>query len=68
MTLPHSAVLALCLALASPAMAAEPMTARAAAAAKALTGTWALVRYENTAPDGTVTMPFGAHPQGLFHL
>jgi hypothetical protein len=49
-----------------PVMAAPPVTPQAAAAAKALTGTWELVRYENTAPDGTVTMPFGARPKGYF--
>jgi hypothetical protein len=62
--------LALCLAVAIPAVAipaaGAPMTPKAAAAAKALTGTWALVRYENTAPDGKVTTPFGTHPKGYF--
>jgi hypothetical protein len=66
LTLPRRAALAFCLAIAAPVLAAEPMTPKAAAAAKALTGTWELVRYENTAPDGTVTMPFGAHPKGYF--
>ena len=66
MALPRRAALALLLALAAPVAAAEPMTAKAAAAAKAITGTWKLVRYENTSPDGTVTMPFGARPKGYF--
>jgi hypothetical protein len=57
---------ALVLATAAPAIAAEPMTPKAAAAAKALTGTWELVRYENTGPDGKVVTPFGAHPKGYF--
>jgi hypothetical protein len=58
--------LACALAAAAPAMAGAPMTPKAAAAAKALTGTWQLVRYENTMPDGKVEMPFGAHPKGYF--
>jgi hypothetical protein len=66
LTLPRCAALALCLAIATPVLAAEPMTPKAAAAAKALTGTWELVRYENTAPDGKVTMPFGTRPRGYF--
>jgi hypothetical protein len=66
MTLLRPAALALCFAFAAPVLAAEPMTPKAAAAAKALTGTWALVRYENTAPDGTVTTPFGTRPKGYF--
>ena len=61
------AALAAVLLLAAPATAAPvASTPKAAAAARALTGTWELVRYENTAPDGTVTMPFGAHPKGYF--
>ena len=60
------AVITALLVVAAPALAAAPPTPAAAAAAKALTGTWELVRYENTAPDGTVTMPFGAHPKGYF--
>lgn len=46
--------------------ASTSTTAQGAEAARALTGTWALVRYENTAPDGTVTTPYGARPKGYF--
>jgi hypothetical protein len=58
--------LACALAVAAPVIAAEPMTPKAAAAAKALTGTWELVPYENILPDGKVVMPFGARPKGYF--
>ncbi len=66
--------LACVLAAAAPAMAATPPSPQAAAAAnpkaaaatKALTGTWRLVRYENTMPDGKVVMPFGTNPKGYF--
>ncbi|MFZ4688362.1 MAG: lipocalin-like domain-containing protein [Polymorphobacter sp.] len=69
MTIPKSAFAlasAFVLAAAVPAMATTPPTPKAAAAAKALTGTWQLVRYENTMPDGKVVMPFGAKPKGYF--
>jgi len=62
----RGAALALALLLAAPGAAAEAVTAKATAAAKALTGTWRLVRYENTLPDGKVEMPFGANPKGYF--
>lgn len=65
------AALALCLALATPALAAElakstAATPKAAAAAKSLTGTWAVVRYENRKPDGSVDLPYGPNPKGYF--
>ena len=64
-------LLALCLSLAAPAMAATPAattaaTPKAAAAAKALTGTWEVLRYENKKPDGSVDRPYGPHPKGYF--
>lgn len=51
---------------AGSAPAAVAATSASAEAARRLTGTWRLVRYENTLPDGTVVMPFGTAPKGYF--
>ena len=45
---------------------AETGTAAAAAVEPGLVGTWRLVRFENTAADGTVSHPYGEHPLGYF--
>jgi hypothetical protein len=61
------AALIAALLLAAP-VAAAPVanTPKAAAAAKQLIGTWQLVRFENTRPDGTVERPYGPNPRGYF--
>jgi Lipocalin-like domain len=63
---------ALCCALAAvmaPLASARAETGsatRAAADEPGLIGTWRLVRFENTSPDGKVSYPFGEHPLGYF--
>jgi hypothetical protein len=53
--------------LAAPAAAAPvASTPKAAAAAKQLIGTWKLVKFENTRPDGTIERPYGPNPLGYF--
>ena len=55
------------LALATGRASAVAATSRASAdAARRLVGTWRLVRYENTAADGQVVLPFGPNPKGYF--
>ena len=45
---------------------ATPAEEAAKAAAIGLAGSWQLVRFENTDPQGKVEKPFGEHPRGLF--
>lgn len=62
-----AAVLAMLVTL--PVAAQTPQTPAQAAvlAAKVgLTGTWALIRFENTDAKGQIERPFGEHPRGYF--
>ena len=34
--------------------------------AAAIVGTWRLIRYEDTAKDGSISRPYGEHPKGYF--
>ncbi len=64
-----SVATALILLLARPVAAQAPQSPAQAAilAAKAgLTGTWALIRFENTDAKGKIERPFGEHPKGYF--
>lgn len=45
---------------------ATPAEEAAKAAAIGLAGSWQLVRFENTDPQGKVEKPFGVQPRGLF--
>ena len=48
-------------------LAASASSAAAAEAAQSpLTGTWQLVRFENSSPAGVVTKPYGEKPKGYF--
>lgn len=53
------------LGIVSPAMLATSSGAAHAQAAKDLVGTWQLVTTENTAVDGTKTVSFGPHGEGI---
>ena len=50
----------------APPAGARTGSVGAAADEPGLVGTWRLVRFEDTAADGTVTRRFGEHPFGYF--
>lgn len=58
-------VAACCLLVLSPPATAQTSSA-AAKDEPGLVGTWRLLRFEDTAADGTVTRRFGDHPLGYF--